>query len=50
MLNDILVVGSSFLNLSGEMILLDRDGSVRVAGVEKGSERIKSKGSGKRGV
>lgn len=48
MLNDIIVVGSSVLKLKNEMILLDRNGSARVEGMEKGIREDKSKDRRKR--
>lgn len=35
------------LKLKSEMILLDRNASVRVAGMEKGSERIRARTEGR---
>lgn len=46
-LNDIIVVGSPVLKLKSEMILLDRNGSLRVAGMERGSERIRARTEGR---
>lgn len=47
MLNDIIMVGSTILRLKSEMILLDRNASLRVAGIEEGSERIRARTGGR---
>jgi len=41
------MVGSSVQKLRREMILLDRNGSQRVAGMERGSLRIRSRTGGR---
>lgn len=47
MLNDIIVVGSSVLKQKSEIILLGKNGSMRVAGMERGSERIRARAEGR---
>lgn len=41
------MVGSSVLNQKSEMILLGKNGSMRVAGMERGSERIRARAEGR---
>lgn len=47
MSNEIVVVDHSVLKQKSEIKLLGRNGSVRVAGMERGSERIRARAVGR---